>query len=87
MLMAEGTLSPLAPPHRKGRACSLEKGRHHSQQEKRPSGQEAKAGRPSLSLGVEAKRREDQDAVRAGQVRVHGTGQGLPTPEPGQLGA
>ncbi|XP_045436961.1 protein FAM228B [Pipistrellus kuhlii] len=50
---------------KKGRACSLGKGRHHSQQEKRPSGQEAKADRPSLSLGAEAERREDQDAVLA----------------------
>lgn len=68
MLVVEGTLSSLAPPDRNEKACSLEKGRPHSQQEKRPRGQEAKAERPSLGLGAEAERREDHEAVRAGPV-------------------
>ncbi|XP_059516407.1 protein FAM228B-like isoform X1 [Myotis daubentonii] len=45
--------------------CSLEKGLLHSQQGKRPSPEEAKAERPSLSLSLKAERREDQDAVSA----------------------
>ncbi|KAK1333244.1 hypothetical protein QTO34_006785 [Cnephaeus nilssonii] len=53
--------------------CLLEKGRLRSQQGKRPSREEAKAERPSLSLSLEAERREDQDAVRAGQVPGFGS--------------
>lgn len=68
MLIVEGTLSFLAPPYRNEGLCLLEKGRLRSQQGKRPSREEAKAERPSLSLSLEAERREDQDAVRAGQV-------------------